>query len=223
MKDLLLQIRVKNNALHQLIKSRMEVTGDTSLSVFFNKIEKGYHIPNKAGSLCQYAYAFLSLKDNPYKKGHSNKRLWSKGIFELRKPALTLLEALRYEGDPYEIYPPYLYDVIQNTKAEIEVSMNDFIALDSPEMLLLQAQEDPIEHTQKELDKKNLHKMLDYLSPRERAIVMMRFGLEDGQGYTLEEVGQKFGVTRDRIRQIEARVLHKLKEHPMSCKFKEAT
>jgi RNA polymerase primary sigma factor len=51
------------------------------------------------------------------------------------------------------------------------------------------------------------------LTPREERIIKMRFGLEDGTEHTLEEVGQKFGVTRERIRQIEAKALRKLR-HP---------
>jgi RNA polymerase primary sigma factor len=62
--------------------------------------------------------------------------------------------------------------------------------------------------------------MLQYLSPRERKIIEMRFGLKDGIGHTLEEVGNEFGVTRERIRQIEAKVLHKLREHPKSVKIR---
>jgi RNA polymerase primary sigma factor len=54
---------------------------------------------------------------------------------------------------------------------------------------------------------------LDQLSDRERKVVQLRFGLEDGQAHTLEEVGKEFGVTRERIRQIEAKTLAKLR-HP---------
>ena len=62
--------------------------------------------------------------------------------------------------------------------------------------------------------------MLRYLTPRERKIVKMRFGLGDGIGHTLEEVGREFGVTRERIRQIEAKVLQKLKDHPAAAKIR---
>jgi RNA polymerase primary sigma factor len=57
-------------------------------------------------------------------------------------------------------------------------------------------------------------KALAELSPREQDIVRLRFGLEDGHIRTLEEVGKAFGVTRERIRQIEAKTLAKLR-HPM--------
>jgi len=78
----------------------------------------------------------------------------------------------------------------------------------------------PAEATNRQLLKENIHEMLHYLSPRERKIIEMRFGLNDGVGHTLEEVGQEFHVTRERIRQIEAKVLQKLKEHPTSNKIR---
>ena len=78
----------------------------------------------------------------------------------------------------------------------------------------------PAESTNRQLLKENIHEMLQYLSPRERKIIEMRFGLRDGVGHTLEEVGKEFNVTRERIRQIEAKVLQKLKEHPTSVKIR---
>ena len=78
----------------------------------------------------------------------------------------------------------------------------------------------PADATNRQLVKENIHEMLQYLSPRERKIIEMRFGLKDGIGHTLEEVGREFGVTRERIRQIEAKVLQKLREHPTSVKIR---
>ncbi len=65
----------------------------------------------------------------------------------------------------------------------------------------------------KELLKDALNKVLETLSPREKKVLMMRFGLEDSKPKTLEEVGREFKVTRERIRQIEAKAIRKLK-HP---------
>lgn len=79
----------------------------------------------------------------------------------------------------------------------------------------------PFEATNRQLKKENVHAMLDFLTPRERKIVEMRFGLRDGVGHTLEEVGQEFGVTRERIRQIEAKVLQKMRDHPRSLTIRE--
>jgi RNA polymerase primary sigma factor len=62
--------------------------------------------------------------------------------------------------------------------------------------------------------------VLRTLSPREERIIKMRFGLEDGSEHTLEEVGQKFQVTRERIRQIEAKALRKLRQPSRSHKLK---
>ena len=59
------------------------------------------------------------------------------------------------------------------------------------------------------------------LTPREQKILEMRFGLLDGVGHTLEEVGQEFGVTRERIRQIEAKSLEKIRDHDFIRKLKD--
>ncbi|MCQ3973249.1 MAG: RNA polymerase sigma factor RpoD [Anaerolineae bacterium] len=72
----------------------------------------------------------------------------------------------------------------------------------------------PVDAASKQLLKEQLHEILDSLSERERKVLEMRFGLTDGQGRTLEEVGSEFGVTRERIRQIEAKALRKLR-HPI--------
>ncbi|MFO0764045.1 MAG: sigma-70 family RNA polymerase sigma factor [Candidatus Gracilibacteria bacterium] len=68
--------------------------------------------------------------------------------------------------------------------------------------------------------KENLYDMLDFLTPRERKIIIMRFGLDGGEIHTLEEVGKEFGVTRERVRQIEAKTLEKLRTHPNADKIK---
>jgi len=72
-----------------------------------------------------------------------------------------------------------------------------------------------------ELLKDHITEFLGSLSPREQKILKMRFGLETGRTHTLEEVGNEFGVTRERIRQIEAKALEKLKEHEESQKLKD--
>ena len=65
--------------------------------------------------------------------------------------------------------------------------------------------------------KERTEQVLRSLSPREEKVVKMRFGLEDGSEHTLEEVGRVFAVTRERIRQIEAKALRKLR-HPSRSK-----
>jgi RNA polymerase primary sigma factor len=77
----------------------------------------------------------------------------------------------------------------------------------------------PFETAHRKMIKENIDDLLQYLSAREQKIIKMRFGLEDGIPHTLEEVGREFNVTRERIRQIEGKVLEKLRDHPMSIKI----
>jgi len=69
--------------------------------------------------------------------------------------------------------------------------------------------------------KEHIAEILNDLTPREQKILKIRFGLEDGVTHTLEEVGQEFGVTRERIRQIEAKALEKMREHGTIKKLKD--
>jgi RNA polymerase primary sigma factor len=71
----------------------------------------------------------------------------------------------------------------------------------------------PIQSTYSSLLREKIQEVLDTLPPREARILRLRFGLENGRAYTLEEVGQKFGLTRERIRQIESKALRRLR-HP---------
>ena len=72
-----------------------------------------------------------------------------------------------------------------------------------------------------ELMKGHVDEFLETLPAREQKILRMRFGLESGRAHTLEEVGQEFGVTRERIRQIEAKALKKLEKHESSHKLRD--
>lgn len=75
----------------------------------------------------------------------------------------------------------------------------------------------PADHAAYEMMKKQLENVLDTLTDREENVLRLRFGLDDGRTRTLEEVGKVFGVTRERIRQIEAKALRKLR-HPSRSK-----
>ena len=77
---------------------------------------------------------------------------------------------------------------------------------------------DAASHT---LLKEQLSNVLGTLTPREEKVLRLRFGLEDGRSRTLEEVGKEFNVTRERIRQIEAKALRKLRHPSRSKKLKD--
>ena len=88
--------------------------------------------------------------------------------------------------------------------------LGDFIADDT--------QISPYDATSKRLLRENIEEVLRALSDREAKVLKMRFGLSGGRAMTLEEVGKEFGVTRERIRQIESKALRKLK-HPSKRKM----
>ena len=79
----------------------------------------------------------------------------------------------------------------------------------------------PADAASSQLLKELVEDVLETLNIRERRVLQMRFGLEDGRGRTLEEVGKEFGVTRERIRQIEAKALRKLRHPSRSRKLKD--
>jgi RNA polymerase primary sigma factor len=79
----------------------------------------------------------------------------------------------------------------------------------------------PEESAASQLLKEQVQEVLSHLSDREQKIIRMRFGLDNGKSHTLEEVGQEFAVTRERIRQIEAKALAKLRKHKDARKLYE--
>jgi len=79
----------------------------------------------------------------------------------------------------------------------------------------------PADAAYKQLLKEQIEDVLSTLSPREHRIIQLRFGLEDGQSRTLEEVGKVFNVTRERIRQIEAKAIRRLRHSSRSRKLKD--
>jgi len=79
----------------------------------------------------------------------------------------------------------------------------------------------PVEAASVNLLRSQIDEVLCTLTPRERRVVVARFGLEDGRSRTLEEVGAEFGVTRERIRQIEAKAIRKLRHRSRSQKLKD--
>ena len=85
-------------------------------------------------------------------------------------------------------------------------SLGDFIEDDS--------MPGPVDTASRQLLKEQMEEILDGLNEREKRVLVIRFGLEDGMPRTLEDVGKEFNVTRERVRQIEAKALRKLR-HPL--------
>ena len=81
--------------------------------------------------------------------------------------------------------------------------------------------ETPAASVTQDLLREDIIEVMASLSPRERDVLRLRFGLDDGRQRTLEEVGQLFGVTRERIRQLEAKALRKLRHPNRSRRLRE--
>ncbi|GBD14991.1 RNA polymerase sigma factor SigA [bacterium HR25] len=79
----------------------------------------------------------------------------------------------------------------------------------------------PVEAASQQLMREQVQEVLSTLTPREQKVLILRFGLEDGRSRTLEEVGREFNVTRERIRQIEAKALRKLRHPSRSKKLRD--
>jgi len=104
------------------------------------------------------------------------------------------------------------------------ISLETSIGEDDDESTLRDFIEDtetvlPSQMAGRQLLKEYVREILVELSPREQKILKMRFGLEDGVTHTLEEIGQEFGVTRERIRQIEAKALERIRKHKSAKKL----
>lgn len=122
-----------------------------------------------------------------------------------------------------EIEPEKVHQLMKI--AEGTVSLETPVGEDDEDSILAEFVADektppPSVEAARTLLRERLKEILDQLSPRERKILSMRFGLEDGVSHTLEEVGKAFGVTRERIRQIENKALEKIRQHQLVKKLK---
>ena len=124
---------------------------------------------------------------------------------EIELPVEKVLEIQKIAQDPVSLETPI--------GEEYDSHLGDFIQDDdSP------APQDSVAYT---LLKEQLEEVMNTLTPREAKVLKLRFGLEDGKARTLEEVGKEFMVTRERIRQIEAKALRKLRHPSRSKKLKD--
>ena len=124
---------------------------------------------------------------------------------ELDMPVDKVREIMRVAQEPVSLETPI--------GEEEDSHLGDFIPDDDAP-----APADAASHT---LLRETLGDVLDSLTPREEKVLRLRFGLEDGRSRTLEEVGKEFNVTRERIRQIEAKALRKLRHPSRSKKLKD--
>ena len=117
---------------------------------------------------------------------------------ELGSTEEKVREILQYSGGTVSLEAP--------VGEEEDSKFGDFLADEGVQS--------PYDHVVEEMLKKDLNTVLSQLAPREREIIEQRFGLNGGEPQTLEDVGKTFGVTRERIRQIEAKALRKMR-HPV--------
>ncbi len=131
-----------------------------------------------------------ALKDNR-PVDHHLQRKW-------RQAGNKIRNILKISQDPMSLETPVGQD-------EDSTTYGDFIRDEGAA--------EPVDAASRELLREQIRNALDFLTEREREVLEMRFGLKDGRDHTLEDVGKYFGVTRERIRQIEAKALRKLR-HP---------
>ena len=124
---------------------------------------------------------------------------------ELKLPLERVREIIRISQDPVSLETPI--------GEEEDSHLGDFIPDEEAPA--------PAEAASLTLLKEQLDEVLNTLTEREGKVLRLRFGLEDGRQRTLEEVGKEFNVTRERIRQIEAKALRKLRHPSRSKKLKD--
>ena len=126
-------------------------------------------------------------------------------------------------GDELEISPDKVREIIKVSQLPISLEAPIGEEEDSHLGDFIEDQNalPPPDAASRQLLKEQIEDVLSSLTPRERRVLQLRFGLEDGRSRTLEEVGKEFNVTRERIRQIEAKALRKLRHPTRSRKLKD--
>ncbi|MRG86620.1 RNA polymerase sigma factor RpoD [Salinibacillus xinjiangensis] len=150
-------------------------------------------------------------------------------INKLIRVQRQLLQDLGREPTPEEIAQEM--DLTPDKVREILKIAQEPVSLETPigeeddshlgDFIEVQEATSPSDHAAYELLKEQLEDVLDTLTDREENVLRLRFGLDDGRTRTLEEVGKVFGVTRERIRQIEAKALRKLRHPSRSKRLKD--
>ncbi len=190
-KEVRLEIKPRNN----LVLLKMEEAGICSVAKLcrqfgLNQVRVG---------------ALINMKMSPMlKRSSPDQPVWAKEVVVL---------ARNFKCLPEDLFPESIRDLQVKSKFHVELAVDDLKRLRGrvPAHLQLAANPDFI-HIRSEVERK-LGEMLKTLTLREERVLRLRFGLEDGQEHTLEEVGALFGVSKDRIRQIQDKALRKMR-HP---------
>ncbi len=143
-------------------------------------------------------------------------------------------ELIRESWKKGQPLPPYLQQRLKQAVEKVQLVMrvaSEPLSLESPvgteeesqlaDFIQDEQVEHPADQMMQELLREQLRNALAALSERERQVIELRFGLVDGKMYTLEEIGKMFNVTRERIRQIEARALRKLRHPSRSYRLRD--
>lgn len=148
-------------------------------------------------------------------------------INKMTKVRRQLLQEMSREPTPEEISAAMDGDIDPKKVREIQRIALEPVSLARPineeddsnleDFIPDKDSESPVDYTTKKLLRESLEEILHELSPREEKVIRLRYGLDDNRPRTLEEVGKEFNVTRERIRQIEAKALKKL-SHPNKAK-----
>ena len=198
-KEIRLEMRIKNNILYSAIMKKYKTVKN-----FCGKNNVSYQM------VCN----FISLRYRPYV-------IISEEPFEVEYKMLPRKLASLLGVEVSELFPEWLYLEIKRNMVVKELDKQDITPYLRTEETRLLEGVDPVKvYEQTEL-KDNLEEALGYLSEKERMVIVLRFGLEGNKSHTLKAIGKKLGVSQERVRQTETKVLQKLKEHPKSVKLRD--
>ena len=140
-----------------------------------------------------------------------------------REPTVEEIAEAMSKGQEVQVTPEKVREIIKVSQEPVSLETPIGEEEDSPpgDFIEDRGALAPAEAASHQLLKEQVEAVLDSLTGRERRVLQLRFGLEDGRARTLEEVGREFNVTRERIRQIEAKALRKLRHPSRSRKLKD--
>jgi len=194
-KEIRLEIKSRNN----LVLMKMEEKGIRTVTELGRRANLPNHIKQRIADI-------INFKVSPLKPVGNGLKAWKNGVIEIS-------EVL--ECTPEELFPDNLKNVriSRDVKVFTEVSLQDFKRLGGLLPKQLVANTDPEKSLMVNKFEDLLDRSLKMLSPREEMVLKLRFGLEDGEEHGFEEIAEKFGISRERVRQIESKALRKMR-HP---------